>query len=524
MGVHLLKFFAVEIIFEGGSSSQPGTVVLIGARTCVPGECGDNSTTFDIIVGDVTLERLNTENTTVKYAGRFPNFEGSRIGAELTVVTQYQAFRLRLFLTFNLFQPQSISVTPNTGQRGTNVSIQGNDLLRFGHSVAISRVRLGDTDADIIDRSSSMRLEVQARSGTAMTGTVRINTTDTFEGVVYDGPYFYLENGWTQLDDGSITSIIPPAAQSGRSVLLCGSDLLGNGTGVFMIQHGLNMLSQLQASPSPSTPLQPGSECLAVQVPDDVQDLNESSVIITSNTGAVVTSTSNFAVSVIESVTPSRGQPGTIVTIRGRALLSGYPTSIPDVFLSDVYVFAPLMRWNDSEIVVRAGTPPVINPRVINATTGATEPPPQVIGVPGSVVIEVQNPLNSTVSSLRFNVSDDLGWQYEEFGAIDAVVPGFGQFGTLITITGSNLLAYGRNLTHAMVGGINATIMGSALNTIVQLVVPDATTTSVVDITLFSDTGANVRGSRIFEYRERGNVSAALPSQGQSGTFGKIFM
>lgn len=515
----LISFCAVDILFEGGSSAQPGTVLLVGAGACVPGECGDSSTTFDIIVGDITLERLSTVNTTVKYAGRFPNFQGDSIGAELTVVTQYQEFRLRAFLTINLFEPDPITATPNIGQRGTNVLVQGNDLFGFGHNVAISRVRLGNADADIIDSSSRMQLQVQPRSGNAGTGSIRINTTDTFEGIAYDGPYFYLEDGWTQLRDGNITDIVPPAAQQGRDVLLCGNDLLGNGTNITMIEHGLNMLLQLQPSPTPSTPLQPGSECLEVRVPNTLQDTNEGIIVITSNTGALVASISSFEVSAIETVIPSRGQAGTVVTISGRALLSGYPTRMPQVFLSDV--FTTLIRWNDSEIVVRAGTPPVINPRVINATTGATEPPPQIIGVMGNVVIEVVDPLDSSVI---FNVSDDAGWQYEELGAIDTVVPAFGQFGTLITVNGSNLLAYGNRLTHAMIGGMNATILDGASNSKVRLVVPDASTIGLVDVTLFSDTGASVRGSRIFQYRERGVISAALPSQGQDGTFGKIFM
>ena len=506
------------IFFEGGNSAQPGTVFLVSSRTCVPGECGDNSTNFDLVFGDITLERLSTQNTTLKYAGRFPNFEGT-LTAQLTVVTQYQAFRLSSFIAFNLIQPSPITVTPSIGQRGTDVLIQGADLLGIGHSSqAVSRVRLGDNDAVIANSSSRTQLRVRARSGTRMNGTVRINTTDTFEGVVYDGPYLYLENGWTQLNDGQITSIIPRAAQSGRNVLLCGDDLLGNGVNISTIQHGSNFLLRNQPSPLPSVPPQPGSECLEVRVPDNVPNNGESPVDIISNTGAMVTSISNFTVAAIESVTPNRGQPGTIVTIRGRALLSGYPNSTPIVFLSDLLTLATLIRASSSEIVVRAQTPPLLNP---GASTGSGTPLPEIIGVPGSVVIQVTSPLMGT--SLRFNVSNTSGWQYEESGVIDMVVPGFGQFGTLVNISGRNLLAYGSNLTHAMVDGMNATLLDGASDSAVQLLIPDSSSTSLVDIVLFSDTGAEVRGSVVFEYRERGNVSAVVPSRGQNGTFGKIY-
>jgi hypothetical protein len=385
---------------------------------------------------------------------------------------------------------------------GTNVRIRGSELLGFGFRVAISRVSLGDSDADIVGRPSDTLIEVRAQSGIPSTGTVRVNTTDTYEGVMFDGPYYYLEDGWTQLEDGNITDIIPPAAQSGRSVLLCGNDLLGNGMNISTIQHGSNVFSQLQASPSPSLLSQPGSECLEVQVPSNITNVDDSPIVITSDTGAMVTSTVNFSVSAIDSVTPSRGQVDTIVTIRGRGLLSGYPASRPNVFLSDT--FSTLMRSSDSEIVVRAGPPPPLNQGVSNSSNE------------GSILIEVSN------SGLTFNVSSDMGWQYEEPGAIDTVYPDFGQLGTLITINGTNLLAYGSNLTHATVGGMNATIWSGASNSRVQLIVPDANVTSFVDIELFSDTGASIRGSRIFEYRERGSVSAASPSLGQDGTFGEI--
>lgn len=523
--MHLIELysllFTVDIDFEG-NIAQPGSVVLINDRSCIPGECGDASTTFDLVIGGILLERLSTQNTTVQYAGRFPNFPGTMFSAEVTVVTQYQEFRLRQF--FNLFQPQAItSVTPDTGQGGTNVIMQlqarDESIFRAGHSVVISRVRLGENEANIIDTSVSTTLLVRARSGVAGTGSISINSTDTFDNVVYDGPYLYLEDGWTQLEDGNITEIVPPAAQLGRSIFICGNDLLGNGTAISTIQHGSNVLFGLQASPSPSTPTQPGSECLEVEVPVAAEDGNESTVVITSNTGAIVMSASNFAISSVNSVTPSRGQAGTVVTIGGQALLSGYPSSVkPTVFLSDV--FAVVLEWCESQIVVQAGTPPTFPPVVINATTGATAPPPQIIGVMGGVLIEVPNPFDS---NLRFNVSNDTGWQYEELGVVDIVTPNFGQYGTIVTINGSNLLAYGDALTHATIGDINATILDGASNGLVQLVVPDTNTTGIVDITLFSDTGANVRGSRIFLYMERGIVSAALPSRGQNGTIGKIY-
>lgn len=507
------------IQFPTSTQAQPGSVIFVLGSSCVPGECGDNSTTFDFIIGGITLERLSTEITTLKYVGRFPNFQGSTTGAEVMIVTQYQAFRLPIFITFNLFDSQPITgVVPNVGQRGTSVAISGPNLLGRGLAVTISRVRLGENDADIIDDSNSGMIRVRAGSGSPGTVNIRINTTDTFQNVMYDGPYTFLENGWTQLMDGNIVDIVPPAAQLGRNILLCGNSLLGGGSSVSTVQHGPNTFMQLQSTPSPSIAPLPGMECLEAQIPQMLQSVNDNNVVITSNTGATVSSISKFSVAAIESVSPRQGQVNTIVTIRGRGLLSGYSSSMPTVFLSNV--LAILLQGSNTEIIVRAGTPPVLLPQVINATTGATVPPPQIIGVMGNIVIQVMNPFNN---SLMFNVSNGSGWQYEESGTINAVFPIFGQYGTVVTITGSNLLAYGSALTHAMVGSINATILDGATNSMIQIIVPDFRGTGIVDITLFSNTGATVRGSSVFQYGERGVVLNALPSRGQNGTVGKRY-
>ena len=493
----------MQILFSTTLSAQPGTVTFIISASCVPGECGDGSTNFDLLIGDITLERQSIQNTTLKYAGRFPNFQISTPlnNVPLSIVTQYQTFGLPLFLSYNLFPSTTIiSVTPNIGQRGTNVTITADDALLSSSALALSRVRLGDTDADIISNSGRV-IQVQARSGSAGDGDILINTTQTIGSVTYNGPYTHLENGWTQLSDGNITEIVPRAAQLGRNIFLCGNDLLGNGTSIAVVQHGTNTLLQQQSSPSAPPLNLPASECLEVQVPFAVQDITEENIItITSDTGAIVTSVPNFLISTVSSLSPSRGQAGTIVTIRGQSLLSGY-TTMPTVFLSDV--LAEVLQWDNSEVVVRAGTP---------------IPQVPVIGILGNISIEVTSPFDS---NSRFNVSDDSVWQYEDLGVIDMVMPSFGQFGTLITVTGTNLLAYGNGLTHAMIGDINATIVDGASNSMVQLIVPDTNGTDIVDVTLFSDTGANVRGSRIFQYMEKGVVLSASPSQGQRGTFGK---
>lgn len=510
------------LVFGSRTRAQPGTVVILTSTSCVPSECGDNSTSFDIIIGDIMLERLSIQNTSLKYAGRLPNFQGPDISnAEVQIVTQYQTFRPPQFsFEFTLRQPQPITtVAPNIGQRGTNVTISlGSDPFGPGNNITVSRVRFGETDTDIISAMPLTTLNVRARSASPGRVTIRINTTDTFENASYDGPYAYMENGWNQTADGNITDIIPAAAQLGRTIHLCGSRLLGGGTSVSTVQLGLTRFMQLQSTPLVSISPFPGEECIQAQIPVTSQDSNETNVLlIMSNTGALVQSVDNFTISAIESVTPSRGQVDTIVTIRGRGLLSGYSSGSVNL----TGVSARVLRQNNTEIVVRAGPLPSFNPTTADPMTGATQAPLQIVGVMGSIVIGVQNPFDNNVT---FNVSNDTGWQYEEAGVINNISPNFGQNGTLITITGTNLLAYGSNLTHATIGGINATIVGGVTtNTMIRLIVPNSDMPAIVDVILYSNTGATVRGaSSMFQYRDRGVVLSAQPNEGQRGTYGEL--
>ena len=496
----------MEVIFADRTVGQPGTVIFVEGSSCVPPQCGDNSTSFDLMIGNILLERLSTANTTLRYVGRFPDFRGASSPADIQVITPYQVFTLPVFITFTLFDSQPIdSVTPNMGQRGTNVILRGDDLLGVGRDVTLSSVSLGGTDVVIVDGSDRRMIRVRASSGMPGVGGVQINTTQEFEGMMYNGPYTFMGGVWTQLLDGNITNLVPLAAQLGREVLLCGSRLLGGGTSVDSVQHNNNTFTLLQPLPILSSSISvPGPECLQVQLPGTLQGARVDSVTITSDTGSIVTSALNFSIANIDSVSPSRGQAGTTVSIRGLGLLSGFESVQPTVFLSGV--LAIVMSSSNSEIVVRAGTP--ANPQ-------------QVVGVSGGVLIEVTSPFNASVF---FNVSSNTGWQYEEDGQVDTAVPNFGQFGTLLTINGSNLLAYGTGLTHATVDGVNATVLDGATSSLVRLRVPDIRNrTGPVDITLFSDTGARVRGSNIFALRERGVVLNAVPSQGQNGTLGKIF-
>ena len=481
------------------TQAQPGTTITTTFDTCLPNACGDNSTTYNVIIGGIVLELI--EATAESLVARFPEFTDFSNPADFVVSTQYQTFKLAHTPQFNLFlQTREAIVMPPQGQNGTKITITGTMLLGYGDPISPSRVAIGGVDAEILSFSQET-IELKARSGPPGLASISINTTQSLGNSVYDGPYTFLEDVWMQLENGIISDIIPPAVQAGGSVMLCGSRLLGGGESVSKV-----ILAQISSSKFSSTPTSsssislPGKECITAEVPDLHGTSNAAGLVsIVANTGALVQSKVNFTIAEIQEVTPLRGKPGEVVTIKGVALLSGYSSSeVKAISVSLNGVKAALISASSTEVIIRA-----------------LEPSNSLLSCTGTVVIFVQGPGSFSF----FRVKSKVGWTYESSEQIDSVVPTFGQFGTLLTITGRNLLGCGKSLTRATVGEKDATLLETT-NTLVQLQAPDSAV-GMADIVLYADNGAEVKGIGLFEFRTRGSINQVLPACGQNGTFGK---
>ncbi len=450
---------------------------------------------YEVIVGGISLELF--EIGTIFFVARFPQFSAANDSARVTISTQYQDFTLNPDTSFSLFlQTNDILVTPSQGQRGTRVVITGTNLLGRGSAVSLSSVTIGGMEADIIT-SSMNTIELRAASGTPGAASISINTTQNFGSDIYDGPYTFLENVWTQLEDGIISDIIPPGAQVGSTVILCGTRLLGNGQTISEVSLLGVISSNFSMLPFASSSPLPGTECITAEVPPITGNLVTDSADIVSNTGAIVQSLDNFTLAEIQEVIPSRGQPGTIVTIRGTALLSGYSTQPSFVTLNNIS--AEILSSNQTQVLVRVAEP-----------SNNTQ-----IGQPGDVVISTEGPFGSNY----FVSSAIQTWTYELPGQIETVTPMFGQVGTLLTINGTNLFGYGSSIDRATIGGLEAVLVETT-NTVVTLRAPDGSP-GMADIVFISDNGAEVRGDNAFEFRPRGTISQITPTEGQDGTFGK---
>ena len=485
-------------LLGGTQTVQPGSV-LATSSACLPPTCGDNSTGYEVLLAGTTLQELQADS--VSFIVRLPDTDRDYDNVELFIQTFYSLLSTNARVNFRR-SPPITSLSPSRGQRGTTVVIVGENLLGNGEGdIEFSRVLIGSSDAEVDSRSNSTHIFARVVSGVPDSSTVTVNTTQTISGGEYDGPYTYSDSLWTQLEDGVVSEIVPPAAQISSTVSVCGERLRGGGTNVVSItiadqdveNHGVVVASG-------------ALECIEIQVPSvsSPEDVPPGGVTIESDTGAIVESlpSISFTYAVVTNVVPTQGQVGTEVTISGIGLLSGYPTLSPTVFLAGVG--ATVVSFTSERIVVRVQDLEMGSASGSGNSTNST----------GDTVVTV------TRGSTEFSVSLAGSWEYLDPGTIQLVQPDSGQFGTRVTLSGTNLLGYGSRLREVRVDGSSAEIV-SETDSEVVIDAPDIQTLGRVDIILESNNGALVSLSEAFEYRERGVILGLDPASGQNGTFGE---
>lgn len=487
------------------SAGQAGTLIRIGVGSYPPHD-GDSSRDFTVEIGGVEASFVSKGERILVI--RAPPGD-TNVSVPIEVVTQY-GNHFPLGQWTHLPQGRVSSLSPAEGQKGTLVTIHGEHLL--GHSgsedlpvgFSLSEVWLGGTLAQVV-RSDDSEVVVLAGSGPSGVGDVRVLTTQviTDHVSVYSGqgPSLVLSSAWTQLKDGEISDIVPPYAQEGSWVFLCGKRLLGGGNTVTSVSFGENMSSNFTSAPVPPPwSSNASSECVKAVVPGALP-AKSLEVTITSDTMAVVTTRSDvlFSSAAITSLLPASGQRGTVVNITGRHLSLGL---------------------DDTPIVTIAGIPAAI---VAMDTSTDWSWITVAAGWTDNTSLPLSSPVELTVSHLgeHFSLSSSpLTWTYLPTGTITGVKPSRGQVGTVINITGESLLGYGETLESVFIGNASAAIL-SISNEEVIAKVSNGSETGVVRVTLVASSGAVIEADDLFEVREPGLITALEPSSGQWGTRGE---
>ena len=215
-------------------------------------------------------------------------------------------------------------------------------------------------------------------------------------------------------------------------------------------------------------------------------------VVLVADIGTIVSSQSNnwtqLPNGVVSQVSPIQGVAGTIITITGTGLLGG-ATSLSFVTISGVSVSSIVSAVNSQVVVIAgSGTSGTSGQVVLVANTGAT----------------VFNPL--------------ITWTYVTSGVVTNLNPSVGQGGTLVTLTGTNLLCGGNSVVSAKLGGLAAQGIKFWNNTMVVIVASPSNVATTVNATFVTDTGVVVSTANTFTYATPGQITDINPSSGQLGT------
>jgi hypothetical protein len=210
-------------------------------------------------------------------------------------------------------------------------------------------------------------------------------------------------------------------------------------------------------------------------------------VVLVTNTGSKITRLNGWvyvAKPEVLTITPSRGQLGTLVSIVGSNLLGG-GISVEEVSLAGIPVKS-ISSSSDSLLVVSAGASTTKSGQILARSDTGTF------------------------------IQSDFSWNYIEASDIFQVLPTRGSEGTLVTIRGTNLRANGSKVDSVFLAGVRASIANeSDSEVVVRATYSEA---KIGDVKVVSNTGGYSFRTNEWTYLEPGEITSFKPSEGQKGT------
>jgi len=390
--------------------------------------------------------------------------------------------------------------TPLEGQAGTRIEITGRNLL--GGGTTIEEVYVDGVSATVLVVTNTTLLvvpgDLQGRQADVYPGQILLQSNTG--AVIIGGNYTHRENG-------AILFFSPSRGRRGTRVTITGMDLLGFGSDFDRIQLAGISVSEVERFNSTQIVVRANCSSTAQNGP----------IVLTSNTGAVITSTFNFTYDepgIITSVMPSMGAEGTSMSILGSGLLPNN-VQINRITIGGVPV-SRIVTISDAAISVTVGPPPPSSPNSaeirITASDGSyidgmffsfinfeISLPEASLGREGTlldIVLPNASQFEPSVN-LRVTVDDQAAeiisldtnqltvtvtvprarshgaytadvaiegmdgiiarlrnsFTYLSGGLICDIEPSEGQVGTLVTLRGDNFLGGGRVLSSAVVVG-----------------------------------------------------------------------
>ena len=305
-------------------------------------------------------------------------------------------------------------VEPAKGHFGTEVTISGTNLLGGADDLA-SITLAGETASYTAGSGSKTEVAVVApESANAGTAGDVVLTAKT-------GATITAEDAFTFVEAGNITLVEPAKGQEGTVIEINGTGLLGGGASLASVTLADVEVKEITIG---------DDEEYVVVVADGSDDAGAGDIVLTADTGAIVTLEDGFtyvADQVIELIKPAKGQLGTLVTISGTSLLGG-GDSVATLTLAGVDA-GNITSESNTEIVVEIADS--------TADTGAIV----ITSDTGAVV-----------------TTNDSAWEYLENGAITSISPSSGQHKSAVTIIGERMLGGGSEIASLTLAGLTANV------------------------------------------------------------------
>lgn len=243
-------------------------------------------------------------------------------------------------------------IVPALGQYGTEVKITGGSLRGGGEHVV--SVTLAGTEVEGIVSESDTEIDViVAHSDTAGTGDVVI--------LADSGAVLRIEDAWRYLETSIIYRITPTSGQKGTLTTIDGDRLHGGG----------NYVATVTLAGTEAEILGSGDRLINLRV-NYAGSGSAGDVVVVSDSGAITTLVNGWTQHVdaeITTLTPSKGELGTIVVISGERLLGG-GDHISKVVLAGAE--ATVLESSDTAVTVRSEiNVPQVGDVQMTADTGA---------------------------------------------------------------------------------------------------------------------------------------------------------
>jgi len=470
-------YVQVMVLSISPSQGQNGTIVIIEGVGLLAGAANITSVWLNNVpVNDI----INATNSIITVQAGYSN-TSTPVG-DVTYHTNSGAI-VTAPAKWHYVAPGVItSVTPCSGTEGTVVTIEGKNL--FTEADSIDAVYLDGVKVSKVIMAFNTYVQVVAAASPSFSttfGPVSISLSS--------GAWVSSERRFKYRQPGIISNVTPLQGQNGTVVNITGTSLYYAEDSIVDVK--LAGISAILVYISNSF-IQ-----VAANRPSKLESFSGPISIYTAS-GAVLSYTSftYLQEGFIASVTPSQGQIGAIVEIKGRGLFGGGERLL-GIWLAGIPAVIQPIPTDDCIIVTAE-----------HNNASSTTP------VRGDVLI---------VSITGAHVRRINGWTYVKNGRIDSISPAFGQYGTRINISGEALLLGAVSLSHVTIGGIlvnvteasNTLISGTAGN-------PLSNSSFAGTISIMSSDGSILITNHTWAYADQGVIHQFTPITGSNSEIIRI--